>query len=83
MHCISMLGSGYDVIQEELVKSFWGSTFMNLKKTNSFCSWAKASTGAYHPIQYFSHYNCHYCLIAYAFMLQEFVETLECITTPF
>jgi hypothetical protein len=31
-----MLGSGYDVVQKDQVKSFWGSTFMKLKKLNSF-----------------------------------------------
>jgi hypothetical protein len=49
MHYISVLGSGYNVIQEEQVESFWGSTFVKLKKTNFFCSKAKASTGAYQP----------------------------------
>jgi hypothetical protein len=30
----SILGVGYNVDQEEKVKSFWGSAFIKLKKTN-------------------------------------------------
>jgi hypothetical protein len=66
MHCISVLGSRYDVIQEDQVKSFWGLTFMKLKKTNFLKFLSK---GAYHTIEEFSLYNCHYCLVACAFML--------------
>jgi hypothetical protein len=82
MHCISMLGYGYDVIQEEQVKSFWGSTFMNLKKTNFVPFLSKGKHRCIPPCIGFSLNNCHYVIVGCAFTLQEFIETLECMT-PF
>jgi hypothetical protein len=80
MHCISVLGSGYEVIQEEHVKSFWGSTFGKLKKTNFLPFLSKGKHRCIPPPLGFLLYNCHYVIVDCAFTLQEFIETLECIT---
>jgi hypothetical protein len=80
MHCISVLGSGYDINQEEQVKSFWGSTFMKLKKTNFLMFLSKGKHWCIPPLPEILLYNYHYVIVDCAFMLQEFIETLECIT---
>jgi hypothetical protein len=80
-HCVhplsyalhSILGVSYDVDQEESTQSFWWSTFMKRKKANPI----KQSQAWVHTAPLgFSLYNCHYCIVDCAFMLQEFNETL-------
>jgi hypothetical protein len=82
MHCIFVLCSGYNIIQEEQVKSFWGSTFVKLKKTNFLLSLRKGKHRCIRPPPIgFSLHDYHYYLVDCTFTLQEFIETLECIIT--
>jgi hypothetical protein len=58
MHCIFMLGSGYNVVQEEKVKSFCGSTFVKLKKTNFLLFLSKGKHRCISPPLGILLYNC-------------------------
>jgi hypothetical protein len=62
MHCISMLGSGCDVVQEEQVKSFWESTFIKFKKTNFLPFLSKGKHCAY-SLNRISLYNIYIMLM--------------------
>jgi hypothetical protein len=79
MHCIFVLGSGYDVAQEKKVKSFWGSTFMKLEKTNFLLFISKGKYQCISPLYKFYFITILKLLLTCAFMLSELNETLECI----
>lgn len=51
-------GSGYDVIQEEQVKSLWGSPFMKLNKTNFHLFLSKGKHWCISPPLGILLYNC-------------------------
>jgi hypothetical protein len=78
MHCISVLGSGYNVVQEEKVKSFGGSIVMKHEKTNFLLFLSKGKHRCISPPLGILLYNYHYVIVACAFMLQELNEILEC-----
>jgi hypothetical protein len=54
---------------------------MKCKKTNFLLFLSKGKHQCIPPPVGFSCYNCHYVIFGCAFMLQEFIETLECITS--
>jgi hypothetical protein len=53
---------------------------MKLKKTNFLPFLSKGKLRSIPPPLGILLYNCHYIIVDYAFTLQEFIETLECIT---
>jgi hypothetical protein len=57
-----MLGSRYDVVQEEQVKSFWGSTFVKLNKTN-FLPFLSKGKHCAHSLNKISLYNIYIILM--------------------
>jgi hypothetical protein len=72
----------YNIEKERSSRSFGGSTFVKHKKSK-FSVLNKGKHRFIPPPLGFLLYNYHYYLVACAFTLQEFVETLECITTLF
>jgi hypothetical protein len=56
---------------------------MKLKKTNFLPLLSKGKHQCISPPLGILLYNYHYVIVDCAFPLQEFIETLECITSPF
>jgi hypothetical protein len=54
---------------------------MKLKKTNFLPFLSKGKHWCIPPPLGILLYNCHYIIVDYLFMSQEFIESLECITT--
>jgi hypothetical protein len=79
MHVV--LSFGYGIGQEEPTRSFWGSTFMKLKKTNFLLFLSEGKHWCIPPPLGVLLYNCHYCIVDCAYTLYELIEALECITT--
>jgi hypothetical protein len=65
----SVLGVGCDIDQGEPSQSFWGSTFMKLKKTNFLLFLSKGKHQCIPPPIGFSLYNYYYYLVACALTL--------------
>jgi hypothetical protein len=62
------------------IKSFWGSTFVKLKKTKFLLFLSKSRHRRIPLPLVILLYNCHYVIVHCAFTLHEFIKTLECIT---